>query len=177
MKIGIFFEHQVPRPWEDGDEARVFREALEQIETADRIGIDCAWLVEHHFLEEYSHSSAPEVFLAAASQRTSRIRLGHGIMHTIPAINHPVRVAERIATLDVLSGGRVEFGTGEGSAAAELDGFGIDPAAKRAMWEEGTRRAAVHRSRRPARRARAAQCRPEAAPTAAPTRVGRLHTT
>ncbi len=139
MKIGIFFEHQVPRPWEDGDEARVFREALEQIETADRIGIDCAWLVEHHFLEEYSHSSAPEVFLAAASQRTSRIRLGHGIMHTIPAINHPVRVAERIATLDVLSGGRVEFGTGEGSAAAELDGFGIDPAAKRAMWEEGTR--------------------------------------
>lgn len=139
MKIGIFFEHQVPRPWDDGDEARVFREALEQIELADHIGIHCAWLVEHHFLEEYSHSSAPEVFLAAASQRTSRIRLGHGIMHTIPAINHPVRVAERIATLDILSGGRVEFGTGEGSAAAELDGFGIDPTTKRAMWEEGTR--------------------------------------
>ncbi|MDE3085669.1 MAG: LLM class flavin-dependent oxidoreductase [Acidobacteriota bacterium] len=139
MKFGMFFEHQVPRPWDDGDESRVFAEALEQIELADRIGIDCAWVVEHHFLEEYSHSSAPELFLAAASQRTRRIRLGHGIMHTIPAINHPARVAERIATLDVLSGGRVEFGTGEGSAAAELDGFGVEPAEKRAMWEEGTR--------------------------------------
>jgi len=139
MKFGMFFEHQVPRPWEDGDEARVFAEALEQIELADRIGIDCAWLVEHHFLEEYSHSSAPEIFLGAVSQRTQRIRLGHGIMHTVPMINHPARVAERIATLDVLSGGRVEFGTGEGSAAAELDGFGVDPGDKRAMWEEGTR--------------------------------------
>ncbi len=139
MRFGLFFEHQVPRPWTDGDEARVFAEALEQIELADRIGIDCAWLVEHHFLEEYSHSSAPELFLAAASQRTQRIRLGHGIMHTLPAINHPARVAERIATLDILSGGRVEFGTGEGSAAAELDAFGVDPRDKRAMWEEGVR--------------------------------------
>ena len=139
MRFGLFFEHQVPRPWDDGDEARVFAEALEQIELADRIGIDCAWLVEHHFLEEYSHSSAPELFLAAASQRTQRIRLGHGIMHTLPAINHPARVAERIATLDILSGGRVEFGTGEGSAAAELDAFGVDPRDKRAMWEEGVR--------------------------------------
>jgi len=139
MQFGLFFEHQVPRPWEDGDEARVFAEALEQIELADRIGIDCAWVVEHHFLEEYSHSSAPELFLAAASQRTRRIRLGHGIMHTLPAINHPARVAEHIATLDLLSGGRVEFGTGEGSAAAELDAFGVDPLDKRAMWEEGVR--------------------------------------
>jgi alkanesulfonate monooxygenase SsuD/methylene tetrahydromethanopterin reductase-like flavin-dependent oxidoreductase (luciferase family) len=139
MKFGLFFEHQVPRPWSDGDERRVFAEALEQIELADRLGIDYAWLVEHHFLEEYSHSSAPELFLAAASQRTQRIRLGHGIVHTVPAINHPARVAERIATLDLLSDGRVEFGTGEGSAAAELDAFGVDPAAKRAMWEEGVR--------------------------------------
>lgn len=139
MKFGMFFEHQVPRPWEAGDDARVFAEALEQIELADRIGIDYAWLVEHHFLEEYSHSSAPELFLAAVSQRTKRIRLGHGIVHTVPAINHPARVAERIATLDILSGGRVDFGTGEGSAAAELDAFGVDPADKRAMWDEGTR--------------------------------------
>jgi alkanesulfonate monooxygenase SsuD/methylene tetrahydromethanopterin reductase-like flavin-dependent oxidoreductase (luciferase family) len=145
----MFFEHQVPRPWADGDETRVFAEALEQIELADRIGIDCAWLVEHHFLEEYSHSSAPELFLAAASQRTTRIRLGHGIMHTLPAINHPARVAERIATLDVLSGGRVEFGTGEGSAAAELEAFGVDPAHKRSMWEEGTRVALRCLSERP----------------------------
>ena len=139
MKFGIFHEHQVPRPWDDGDDRRVFAEALEEIELADRLGFDCVWLVEHHFLEEYSHSSAPEIFLAAASQRTQRIRLGHGIVQTLPAINHPARVAERIATLDVLSGGRVEFGTGEGSAATELDAFGVDPAKKRAMWEEGLR--------------------------------------
>lgn len=139
MKFGLFFEHQVPRPWDDGDERRVMAEALEQIELADRIGIDSVWLVEHHFLEEYSHSSAPELFLAAASQRTTSIRLAHGIVHALPAINHPARVAERIATLDVLSNGRVEFGTGEGSAAAELDAFGVDPIDKRAMWEEGVR--------------------------------------
>ena len=139
MKFGLFYEHQVPRPWADGDERRVMNEALEQIELADRIGIDCVWVVEHHFLEEYSHSSAPELFLAAASQRTERIRLAHGIVHALPAINHPARVAERIATLDVLSNGRVEFGTGEGSAAAELDAFGVEPADKRAMWEEGVR--------------------------------------
>jgi alkanesulfonate monooxygenase SsuD/methylene tetrahydromethanopterin reductase-like flavin-dependent oxidoreductase (luciferase family) len=139
VRFGLFFEHQVPRPWEAGDEARVFAEALEQIELADRLGFECVWLVEHHFLEEYSHSSAPEVFLAAVSQRTQRIRLGHGIVNSLPAINHPARVAERIATLDVLSGGRVEFGTGEGSAAAELDAFGVDSALKRAMWEEGVR--------------------------------------
>ena len=139
MRFGLFYEHQLPRPWDDGDEARVFTEALEQIELADRLGFDCVWLVEHHFLEEYSHSSAPDLFLAAVSQRTQRIRLGHGIVHTVPAINHPARVAERVSTLDVLSGGRVEFGTGEGSAAAELDAFGIDPADKRAMWEEGVR--------------------------------------
>ncbi len=139
MRFGLFFEHQLPRPWVAGDERRVFTEAMEQIVVADRLGFDCAWLVEHHFLEEYSHSSAPEVFLAAASQRTERIRLAHGIVHCLPAINHPARIAERIATLDVLSGGRVEFGTGEGSAAAELDAFEVDPADKRAMWEEGLR--------------------------------------
>jgi alkanesulfonate monooxygenase SsuD/methylene tetrahydromethanopterin reductase-like flavin-dependent oxidoreductase (luciferase family) len=139
LKFGLFFEHQVPRPWVERDESQVYAEALEQIELADRLGFDCAWLVEHHFLEEYSHSSAPELFLAAASQRTTRIRLGHGIVHCLPAINHPARVAERIATLDLLSDGRVEFGTGEGSAAAELDAFGVDPDDKRAMWEEGVR--------------------------------------
>src|SRR6266542_1220632 len=83
-----------------------------------------------------SHSSAPEVFLAAASQRTSRIRLGHGIVQLPPAYNHPARVAERVATLDLVSGGRVEFGTGESSSEAELGGFGIDREDKRAQWEE-----------------------------------------
>ena len=136
MKIGLFFEHQVPRPWADGDEERVLHEALEQCELADQIGIDTVWLVEHHFLEEYSHSSAPEVFLAAVSQRTQRLRLGHGIVQMPPAFNHPVRVAERVATLDLLSRGRVELGTGESSSEAELGGFGIEPATKRAQWRE-----------------------------------------
>ena len=139
MKFGLFYEHQVPRPWSDRDEGQVFREALEQAELADQLGIDCFWLVEHHFLEEYSHSSAPEVFLGALSQRTKRMRLGHGIVQTPPSFNHPARIAERVSTLDRLSGGRVEFGTGESSSGAELYGFGIDPADKRAMWEEGTR--------------------------------------
>ncbi len=106
------------------------------MELADRLGIDYVWEVEHHFLEEYSHSSAPEVFLAAASQRTSRIRLGHGIVQVPPAVNHPARVAERVATLDLISGGRVEFGTGEGSSQMELGAFGVDREQKRAQWEE-----------------------------------------
>jgi hypothetical protein len=102
MKFGIFYEHQLPRPWDTDSEYRLIQDALEQIEYADRIGIDYAWEVEHHFLEEYSHSSAPEVFLAAASQRTERIRLGHGIVQTPPAFNHPARVAERISMLDLV---------------------------------------------------------------------------
>jgi alkanesulfonate monooxygenase SsuD/methylene tetrahydromethanopterin reductase-like flavin-dependent oxidoreductase (luciferase family) len=139
MRFGVFYEHQVPRPWDQDSERVVLERALEQCELCDRIGIDYFWEVEHHFLEEYSHSSAPEVFLAAASQRTRRIRLAHGIVQTPPPFNHPVRVAERLATLDLLSKGRVDFGTGESSSEAELGGFGIDPAEKRAMWEEGLR--------------------------------------
>ena len=136
MKFGIFYEHQLPRPWRDGDEHRIYREALDQVELADRLGIDHAWEVEHHFLEEYSHSSAPEVFLAACSQRTRQIRLGHGIVLMPPNYNHPARVAERIAALDLVSNGRVEFGTGESSSIMELGGFRTSPDDKRAMWTE-----------------------------------------
>src|SRR5262247_4427784 len=137
MKFGIFYEHQLPRPWHDGDELRLFQEALDQVELADKLGIDFAWEVEHHFLEEYSHSSAPEVFLAACSQRTRDIRLGHGIIQTAPAYNHPARTAERVAMLDLVSGGRVEFGSGESSSEAELAGFNVDPVTKRDAWLEG----------------------------------------
>ncbi len=136
MKFGIFYEHQLPRPWNDGDELKLFQDALDQVELADRIGIDHAWEVEHHFLEEYSHSSAPEVFLAACSQRTKRIRLGHGIVLMPPGYNHPARVAERIATLDLVSNGRVEFGTGESSALLELGGYRVPVEKKRDMWRE-----------------------------------------
>ena len=136
MKFGIFYEHQLPRPWEPDSELRLFQDALDQVELADRLGIDHAWEVEHHFLEEYSHSSAPEVFLAACSQRTKRIRLGHGIVLMPPGYNQPARVAERIATLDLVSRGRVDWGTGESASRAELEGYGVEPADRRAMWRE-----------------------------------------
>jgi alkanesulfonate monooxygenase SsuD/methylene tetrahydromethanopterin reductase-like flavin-dependent oxidoreductase (luciferase family) len=136
VKFGIFYEHQLPRPWDGDAEHRLLTEALEQVELADRVGIDYLWEVEHHFLEEYSHSSAPEVFLAAASQRTRRIRLGHGIVQLPPGFNHPARVAERVATLDLVSDGRVEFGTGESSSEAELGGFSVDRDTKRQQWDE-----------------------------------------
>jgi alkanesulfonate monooxygenase SsuD/methylene tetrahydromethanopterin reductase-like flavin-dependent oxidoreductase (luciferase family) len=139
VKFGIFYEHQLPRPWTDDSEYQLIQDALDQIEYADALGIDYAWEVEHHFLEEYSHSSAPEVFLAAASQRTKHIRLGHGIVQTPPPFNHPARIAERVAMLDLVSGGRADFGTGESSSEAELGGFMVDPERKRAMWEEGLR--------------------------------------
>jgi alkanesulfonate monooxygenase SsuD/methylene tetrahydromethanopterin reductase-like flavin-dependent oxidoreductase (luciferase family) len=139
MKFGLFYEHQLPRPWDEDSEYTLLQQALEQCELADSLGIQYCWEVEHHFLEEYSHSSAPEVFLAAVSQRTKRMRLGHGIVQMPPPFNHPARVAERITTLDLVSGGRVDFGTGESSSEAELGGFLIDPIEKRDMWDEGTR--------------------------------------
>src|ERR1700742_5140809 len=134
MKFGIFYELQLPRPWEAGDELRLYQNALTQLETADRCGYDHAWVVEHHFLEEYSHSPSPESFLAAASQRTKQIRLGHGIIQL--TTNQPHRVAERVATLDLISGGRVEFGMGEGAGPAELHPFGVRVRDKRDRWEE-----------------------------------------
>src|SRR5438093_5252148 len=130
MKFGIFYEHQLPRPWDDEGDHKLLKDALVQVELADRLGIDYVWEVEHHFLEEYSHSSAPEVFPAACSQRTERIRLGHGIVQLPVGFNHPARVAERIATLDLVSDGRVEFGTGESSSEAELGGFEVDRGTK-----------------------------------------------
>ncbi|TDC70093.1 LLM class flavin-dependent oxidoreductase [Actinomadura sp. GC306] len=136
IRFALFYEHQLPRPWGEGQELKLYQDALDQVEIADRVGFDYIWEVEHHFLEEYSHSSAPEVFLGAASQRTKRIRLGHGIVQLPPAINHPARIAERIATLDLVSNGRVDFGTGEASSSAELGGFGVRRTDKRAQWQD-----------------------------------------
>ena len=142
MKFGLFYEHQIPRPWHEGAEHELFQDALAQVELADKLGFDYIWEVEHHFLEEYSHSSAPEVFLGACSQRTRQIRLGHGIVLMPPGYNHPARVAERIATLDLVSNGRVEWGTGESASHIELGGFNVDPKCKREMWAECTRETA-----------------------------------
>jgi alkanesulfonate monooxygenase SsuD/methylene tetrahydromethanopterin reductase-like flavin-dependent oxidoreductase (luciferase family) len=137
MKFGIFYELQLPRPWQPGDEQKLYQNALSQIELADQLGYDHAWQVEHHFLEEYSHSPAPESFLAAASQRTKNIRLGHGICQL--TTNHPARVAERIATLDLLSNGRCEFGMGESASETELTPFGVKMEDKREIFEEAVR--------------------------------------
>jgi alkanesulfonate monooxygenase SsuD/methylene tetrahydromethanopterin reductase-like flavin-dependent oxidoreductase (luciferase family) len=133
LRFGVFYELQLPKPWNEGDEHRLFHEALDQVVLADRLGFDYAWEVEHHFLDEYSHSSAPEVFLACAAGRTERIRLGHGIRQVIPNYNHPARTAEGLATLDLVSNGRVDFGIGEGATRLELGGFGIPAKEKRAM--------------------------------------------
>jgi alkanesulfonate monooxygenase SsuD/methylene tetrahydromethanopterin reductase-like flavin-dependent oxidoreductase (luciferase family) len=133
MKFGIFYELQLPKPWGPDDERRIVHEALEQVELADRLGIDYAWAVEHHFLEEYSHCSASEVFLAAAAARTRRIRLGHGIRQVIANYNHPARTAEAIGMLDLVSNGRADFGIGEGATRLELGGFTIPAKEKRAM--------------------------------------------
>ena len=127
MKFGIFYEHQLPRPGTRARSCKLFQDALDQVELADQLGIDHAWEVEHHFLEEYSHSSAPEVFLAAASQRTKNIRLGHGITLMPPGYNQPARIAERIATLDLVSNGRVEFGTGESASRVGARGLRHQP--------------------------------------------------
>lgn len=133
MKFGVFYELQLPRPWTEDAEHRLFQEALDQIALADELGIDHAWAVEHHFLEEYSHCSAPEVFLAAAAGRTKRIRLGHGIRQVIANYNHPARTAETVASLDLVSNGRVDLGIGEGATRLELGGFKIPAREKRAM--------------------------------------------
>lgn len=142
MKFGMFYEHQLPQPWDENSELRLYQEALEQVELADKLGYDYIWEVEHHFLEEYSHSSAPEVFLAACSQRTKNIRLGHGVMLMSPDYNHPARSAERIATLDLVSNGRVEWGTGESATAMEMGGFNMSPDDKTERWAEATEQAA-----------------------------------
>ena len=137
MKFGLFYEHNLPRPWGPDDEQKLFNEIGDQVELADKLGYQYVWQVEHHFLEEYAHSSAPEILLASYASRTKNIRLGHGIVQTPPHYNHPARIAERIATLDLVSNGRVEFGTGESSSEAEMGGFRLNREEKRAAWREG----------------------------------------
>ncbi|MCH8192223.1 MAG: LLM class flavin-dependent oxidoreductase, partial [Chloroflexi bacterium] len=136
MKIDLLYELQMPKPWHGPNaEAEMFWESIAQIELADQVGFDTVWCVEHHFQTEYAHSSAPEVFLAAVSQRTQSIRIGHGVVLLPYPFNHPIRVAERIATLDIVSRGRVEFGTGR-SGLHEQGGFEIPSDESRAMWQE-----------------------------------------
>ena len=136
MKFGIFYEMFVP-PGEEGAEARIIRETVDQIVLADKHGFDYVWLTEHHFLRGFSHMSAPEVIFGAAAVQTEHIRFGFGLALTPPSYNHPVRIAERVAMLDCLSNGRVDLGSGRSTTPAELYGFGIDPEQARAQWQEG----------------------------------------
>jgi len=126
MKFGLLYEMETPRPWHALSEYNTYWEALAQIEVVDRIGMDYVWEVEHHFLEEYSHSPAPEVFYGAVTQRTKNIRIAHGVRLLPFNFNHPIKVAEQAAVLDIMSNGRVDLGTGRSTTAQELDGFNVD---------------------------------------------------
>jgi alkanesulfonate monooxygenase SsuD/methylene tetrahydromethanopterin reductase-like flavin-dependent oxidoreductase (luciferase family) len=139
MRFALFYEIPVARPWEADSELLAYRNTLEQAVAGDRLGWDAVWTVEHHFLEEYSHCSNPEVLYGAIAASTERIRLGYGVRLMPKPYNHPVRTAESTAVLDLISNGRVDVGTGRSSTRAELEGFGIDPGDTRAMWQEAIR--------------------------------------
>ena len=139
MKFGLLYEIEVPRPWTENSVANCFWEALEQVKAAEQAGFSHVFVVEHHFLDQFSVSSAPEVWLAAVAQHTTTIRIGHGVRLLPFNYNHPVRAAEMAATLDIMSRGRLDFGTGRSASAIELEGFGIDPSTTRAQWDEALR--------------------------------------
>ncbi|MPY91699.1 MAG: LLM class flavin-dependent oxidoreductase [Acidimicrobiia bacterium] len=140
MKFSVFYEIPVARPWNERSEYEAYREVLEQVVLADKLGFHAVWSVEHHFLEEFSHCSNPEVLYGAIAAKTENIRIGYGVRLTPKPYNHPVRSAESAATLDLISGGRVYFGTGRSTTRQELEGFGVDPHETRDMWQEAVER-------------------------------------
>ena len=136
MKFALFYEIPVAQPWDAESEHRAYQNTLTQAIHGDRCGWDAFWTVEHHFLSEYSHCSNPEILYGAIAARTERIRLGYGVRLMPKPYNHPVRTAESVAVLDLISNGRVDFGTGRSATRLELEGFGIDPEDPRGMWRE-----------------------------------------
>jgi alkanesulfonate monooxygenase SsuD/methylene tetrahydromethanopterin reductase-like flavin-dependent oxidoreductase (luciferase family) len=136
VRFALFYEIPVAKPWGPDSEHQAYRNVLEQAVAGERFGWDAFWTVEHHFLSEFSHCSNPEVLYGAVAALTDRIRIGYGVRLMPGPYNHPVRTAESVAVLDLLSNGRVDFGTGRSSTRAELEGFGVDPAQTRAMWQE-----------------------------------------
>ncbi|MCU1352928.1 MAG: Luciferase-like, subgroup [Acidimicrobiales bacterium] len=141
MEFGIFNGVYVPRSMTETEgpaaEHRRFMEEVAWVKAADRSGFKYLWATEHHFLEEYSHLSANESFLGYCAAATERIHLGSGIFNVTPPVNHPARVAERVAVLDHLSEGRFELGMGRGSSTTEQGGFGItDPDDTKLMFDE-----------------------------------------
>src|SRR5438309_7855044 len=141
MEFGIFNSLYLPHHLTDADPAHAEHNRLIDEVTwtkaADANGFKYTWATEHHFLKEYSHLSANESFLAYVAAPTDRIHIGTGIFNVTPPVNHPARVAERVAMLDHLSGGRFEFGMGRGSSTTEQKGFGIgDSELTREMFDE-----------------------------------------
>jgi len=136
VQFALFYEIPVPEPWGPESEHQAYKNVLAQALAGERYGWDAFWTVEHHFLSEYSHCSNPEVLYGAVAALTERIRIGYGVRLMPQPYNHPVRTAESVAVLDLLSDGRVDLGTGRSSTRAELEGFGVDPAQTRAMWQE-----------------------------------------
>jgi alkanesulfonate monooxygenase SsuD/methylene tetrahydromethanopterin reductase-like flavin-dependent oxidoreductase (luciferase family) len=123
MKFSIIYEAQMVDVSRE-NEARVFQDMVDQCVLAEEMGFDCIWSVEHHCLTQYAHLSAPESFLAFIAGRTTRIHVGHGVVCLPFKMNHPIKVAERIATLDLLSRGRLHFGVGKGGTIQETGAFG-----------------------------------------------------
>jgi alkanesulfonate monooxygenase SsuD/methylene tetrahydromethanopterin reductase-like flavin-dependent oxidoreductase (luciferase family) len=136
VKFALFYEIPVARPWDRESELRAYHETIEEAVAGEKYGWDAFWTVEHHFLQEYSHCSNPEVLYGAIAAKTERIRLGYGVRLMPKPYNHPVRSAESVAVLDLISQGRVDFGTGRSSTRLELEGFGVDPHKTREMWAE-----------------------------------------
>lgn len=136
MKFALFAEIPVARPWEKGKEAAALKNTIEQAVFAEEMGFDSFWTVEHHFLDEFSHCSNPEVLYGAVAARTSKLRIGYGVRLAPSPYNHPIRTAESVATLDCISDGRVEWGTGRSATRLELEGFGINPHQTREMLGE-----------------------------------------
>ena len=122
MKFALFYEIPVARPWDERSEWRAYKNTLEQAVLADRLGWHGFWTVEHHFLEEFSHCSNPEVLYGAVAARTQNLRIGYGVRLCPRPYNHPVRSAESAAVLDLLSDGRVEFGTGRSATRSIWSG-------------------------------------------------------
>jgi len=135
MKFSIIYEAQMVDT-SRANEQQVYRDMIEQAVFAEKMGFDVIWAVEHTALSQYAHMSAPETFLAFLAGKTSRIGIGHGVVCLPPAMNHPVKVAERIATLDILSEGRVHFGMGKGGTQQEAGTFGYDLADLQPMIDE-----------------------------------------
>jgi len=139
MILDIFSELQRAIPKDqvgDADfEGRVLRDAIEQAKLADALGFGCWWTVEHHGAKEFSYSSSPEMMLAVLSQHTERIHLGHSGVLAPFAINHPIRIAERAAFLDQVSGGRLELGLAR-SGGTEWETFEVDPDSSREQLRE-----------------------------------------